>query len=248
MNKIISLCPSTTLTLFDLGLEKQVIGRTIFCNKPEDKINRVMKFGGTKNPKIDKIRSFSPSHILFNEEENDITHLKVLQDISEIIIHTPTDIPSSIKMIRDYGQIFNCTESASLWAEKITKKYIELKNENHKTFTYLYLIWKNPYMLAGESTYINSMLSLINGKNLASQIPNARYPEISFEQINDLEADFIFLSTEPFPFTEKHIDDFKKINSTIKIVDGEALSWHGTYSYYGLDYLNKLAKNINLGS
>ena len=244
MNRIISLCPSTTLTLFDLGLKNEIAGRTIFCNKPESKVDKIPKVGGTKNPKFEKIKSFKPSHILFNEEENDINHLSKLENIANTVIHTPVDVKSSLKMISDYGDIFGCKEKSDDWTQKIESKQSEILNKKHKHFTYLYLIWREPYMLAGNATYIDHMLSLINGENLAITISSSRYPELALDKIKKLNADFIFLSTEPYPFKEKHFDEFKNENSRIQIVDGEALSWHGTYSFFGLEYLDKLSESL----
>lgn len=246
MNRIISLCPSTTYTLVDLGLSKELVGRTIFCYKPENMVDNIPKVGGTKNPKFEKIKSLKPSHILFNREENNIHHLESLEEIAETIVHTPVDVESTLKMIKDFGVLFNVEDTSGKWVGKIAKNYNNLIRKSHSEFSYLYFIWREPYMVAGKGTYIEYMLSLINGKNAAEDISQERYPRVELDDINKLRVDYIFLSTEPYPFKKNHLSDFKGFSANVSIIDGEAMSWHGTYTNKGLSYLKDLSSKISM--
>lgn len=233
--RIISLCPSTTETLIDLGLEKYIVGRTIFCIHPKKVVNNIKKVGGTKNPKFDKIRELNPTHIMFNLEENDINHLNEVKSICKTIVTTPTDIDSSIEMLHIFGREFSVEKEVKQLVSSIKHK-LPVKN-NNSSFSYLYFIWNKPKMIVGNGTYIDSILSEFGGINKASEYSSERY--FSIESLLDVKADRIFLSSEPFPFKEKHISEFKKYSECIELIDGEMVSWHGSRTLKGLNYLHQ---------
>ena len=244
MYRIVSLCPSTTATLFDLNLAGQMIGRTKFCIEPAGKVDVIQKVGGTKTPKFDLIRSLNPTHILFNKEENDITQLTECESICQTVVTTPTDVQSSIEQNKIFGQLFGRESEATLLNKKIDALYQELKSKPFSGFSYLYFIWNKPYMVAGKGTYIETLLSLIGGQNAAANIGESRYPEVSKQQIQSLTADYAFLSSEPFPYKEKHIGDYRFAAKQVELVDGQLLSWHGSWTLKGLKYLQDLTQKL----
>ncbi|MCB0278735.1 MAG: ABC transporter substrate-binding protein [Calditrichaeota bacterium] len=235
--RIISLCPSTTFHLFDLGLADQIVGRTKFCIEPKGRVESIQKVGGTKTPKFDLIKSLNPSHIMFNREENEIDQLAKVESIAETIITTPVDIESSLEQNRLFGEIFGRQTEAERIEEEIRSKLERIKSINFPKFSYLYVIWNDPIMIAGVDTYISELLTLVGGENAALKLTNDRYPQLTRSEIESLNADIVFLSSEPFPFKEKHRDLYRFAGDTIKLIDGQALSWHGSYTRIGLDYL-----------
>lgn len=237
--RIVSLCPSTTLTMFDLGLADCLVGRTIFCNKPADKIGAIAKVGGTKNPKFDKIRSLNPTHILFNMEENDAAHLPQMQSICEVVVTTPVDIESTCDMITLFGDTFLQRKNASGWARRIRVELERIKAKRWKPFRYAYVIWREPIMLAGAGTYITELLALFGGVNVALELSESRYPEATEGQLAQAQVGDVLLSSEPFPFKEKHREEFNNCGENVRLIDGEAASWHGTYTLHGLLYLEE---------
>lgn len=245
--RIICLVPSITELLVDLGLEDSIVGITKFCIHPDTLIKNKTIVGGTKNIKTDIIRNLQPDIILCNKEENTE---EIVENCRQIITTHVSDIytiADTLELIQQYGQIFSCQEKA----KKITKAILKEKN-NFSEFTkakkekkIAYFIWKKPWMVAANSTFINHLLEVNNFKNVFKN--KERYPEINLEKLNEVDdLDFIFLSSEPYPFKEKHIlelkNKFKK--TTIVLVDGGFFSWYGTRLLFAFDYFKKLHNSL----
>lgn len=235
--KVISLVPSITESLLDLGLtEKEVIGRTKFCVHPAEKIKNIEIIGGTKNLNIKKIKSFKPDLILANKEENVKEQVEELMKDFKVIVNNTETIEDNYYLLKNLGLLFNKEEKAQIFNLKIYEIFnqVQLKSKV-KT---VYLIWKNPYMTVGSDTFIHHVLSEIGFENIFKN--KTRYPEIEIADLR--EADVIMLSSEPFPFKEKHILELKEIypDKKIIIVDGEAFSWYGTHIAKCENYFKKL--------
>ncbi|MDR6526189.1 ABC-type Fe3+-hydroxamate transport system substrate-binding protein [Chryseobacterium rhizosphaerae] len=239
--KIVSLVPSITEALFDLGLtEKEIIGRTKFCIHPQDKVKNVTIIGGTKNINIDKIKALQPDLILANKEENIKEQVEALMAEFKVIVTNVETIEDNYYLLKNLGKILNKEERAQLFNLKIYDILNQSKLENKVKAAYL--IWKNPYMTVGSDTFIHKILSEIGFENIFKD--KTRYPEITPEDL--AEADVIMLSSEPFPFKEKHIEELKTVypDKKIMIVDGEAFSWYGTHiakcEHYFKDFLAEI--------
>lgn len=235
--RLVSLCPSTTATLFDLGLGPAVVGRTRFCSRPADQVSAVPSVGGTKNPQLRHIARLTPSHIFFNREENNLRHLPQLQALAEVIVTTPVDIPSTLDMLTLFGERLGVVEAAQTWVEKITQAVTAIRSQPRPTFRYLYFIWHQPLMAAGAGTYISALLALFGGRNAAAEYSPARYPRLTPQVAADLGVDVAFLSSEPYPYTMAHLSDYAYAGRQVRLIDGEMLSWHGTPTLQGLAYL-----------
>ncbi|MDQ0593665.1 ABC-type Fe3+-hydroxamate transport system substrate-binding protein [Chryseobacterium ginsenosidimutans] len=224
--KVVSLVPSITEALFDLGLtEHEIVGRTKFCIHPEEKVKNVTIIGGTKNINIDKIKALQPDLILANKEENIKEQVEALMDDFKVIVTNVENIEDNYYLLKNLGKIFNKEDRAQLFNLKIYEVLNEAKvNSDIKV---AYLIWKNPYMTVGSDTFIHKILAEIGFENIFKD--KTRYPEIQTEDL--AKADIIMLSSEPFPFKEKHIEELKEFypDKKIMIVDGEAFSWYGTH-------------------
>ncbi|MEC3875811.1 ABC transporter substrate-binding protein [Chryseobacterium salviniae] len=224
--KVVSLVPSITEALFDLGLtENEVIGRTKFCIHPSEKVKNVTVIGGTKNINIEKIKSLEPNLILANKEENVKDQVEALMNDCKVIVTNVENIEDNYYLLKTLGRLFNKEEKAQRFNLKIYDVLNEAKiNSNIKV---AYLIWKNPYMTIGSDTFIDKILGEIGFENIFKD--RKRYPVIETEDL--AEAEIIMLSSEPFPFKEKHIEELKAYypDKKIMIVDGEAFSWYGTH-------------------
>ncbi|WPO83788.1 helical backbone metal receptor [Chryseobacterium sp. JJR-5R] len=224
--KIVSLVPSITEALFDLGLtENEVVGRTKFCIHPEERVQHVAIIGGTKNISIDKIKALQPDLILANKEENIKEQVEALMDDYKVIVTHVENIEDNYALLKQLGNLFNKEDEARLFNLKINE-VLNPSKINIKIKA-AYLIWKNPYMTIGSDTFIHEILSEIGFENVFED--RTRYPEIRTEDL--AKADLIMLSSEPFPFKEKHIEELKEFypDKKIMIVDGEAFSWYGTH-------------------
>ena len=239
--KVVSLVPSITEALFDLGLtENEVVGRTKFCIHPEEQVKNVTVIGGTKNINIDKIKALQPDLILANKEENVKEQVEALMDDHKVIVTNVENIEDNYYLLKQLGNLFNKEDKAQLFNLKIYE-VLNLAKINVKIKA-AYLIWKNPYMTIGSDTFIDKILGEIGFENVFKD--RTRYPEIRTEDL--AEADLIMLSSEPFPFKEKHIEELREFypDKKMMIVDGEAFSWYGTHIAKCGDYFKELAAEV----
>lgn len=241
--KIISLVPSLTEILFDFGLTtSEVVGRTKFCIHPEHLVKNVEIIGGTKNLNLEKIKTLKPDLILANKEENVKDQVKeLMKSFKTVITHVET-LEDNYYLLKSLGNILGKQNIAQQFNLKIQDIF---NFEKPKTkLKVAYLIWKNPYMTIGRDTFIHHILEEIGFENIFKS--QKRYPIIELEEIT--EADVIFLSSEPFPFKEKHISEIRNVfpDKLIKIVDGEAFSWYGTRIAKTNSYYQDLIKSLNL--
>lgn len=245
--RIISLVPSQTELLYDLGLEESIIGITKFCVHPYHFKSTKITVGGTKKVNIEKIKKINPDIIICNKEENTLEIVTELSKICEVWVTDVLTIEDNLKMIADFGQLFNCRTEAQKWLDKINFALTDFKQfiAEKSIQKVAYFIWRDPYMVAGSNTYINELLNLNHFKNIYEN--KGRYPEIQIQKMR-LEGDpeIVFLSSEPFPFNEEHAFEIGRFTHHAKLVfvDGEMFSWHGTRLHKALNYFKSLHQKI----
>ena len=227
--RIISLVPSQTELLFDLGLDEEVVGITRFCIHPQDKVKQRKKVGGPKNFDFDAIHDLQPDLIIGNKEENYQEGIEKLSESYPLWMSDIHTLADSLQMIRELGTVLGKKLKGEALAGKIEsafQKFHPLAN----TPSVAYLIWRKPFMLAGSNTFIHEMLRACGLNNVACQLNQDRYPEVSAEQLQQLNPDYIFLSSEPYPFKQKHLPELQQLCPQAKIilVDGEMFSWYGS--------------------
>lgn len=245
LKRIISLVPSQTELLFDLGLTDEIIGITKFCIHPKDKFKLTTKIGGTKKLNIQKIIDLKPDLIIGNKEENE------QQQITELMKHFPvwmSDIETladASQMIEQVGELVGKSREALMINTQIKLDFENLIKslKGVKLKPAVYFIWRKPNMLAGKQTFISEMLSYCGLKNV---IDVARYPSFTNAALMNLKPEVVLLSSEPYPFSQKHIEEFQAIwpNAVIKLVDGEMFSWYGTRLLKAGDYFKKVSANL----
>ncbi len=234
--RIVSLVPSQTELLYDLGLYEEVVGQTLFCIHPHKMHETKPRVGGTKKLNIDKIKALNPDLIIGNKEEN------LKEQIDELSAEFPVWM-SDIKTIADaywmmlqVGELVSKNEEAEQLVADIKASFENIPKANKSA---IYLIWQNPFMAAGCDTFIHELMQQVGIQNL---ITTARYPELTVVEINALAPEFLLLSSEPFPFDEKHVSEFQPFfpNSKLKLVDGEMFSWYGSRMKRAANYLMAL--------
>jgi len=240
--RIISVVPSQTELLFYLGLDQEVVGITKFCIHPADKFKSTTKIGGTKTLDIDKIKSLQPDLIIANKEENERSQLEELMKHFPVWISDIYDLPGAVDMIERVGALVEREDEAKVLTQTISRSFDKLIIQASNLRT-AYFIWRKPYMAAGKSTFINSMLQKCGLKN-AFELD--RYPEIDTQTLINSRPDVILLSSEPYPFKDQHIAEFKAMlpNAIIKLVDGELFSWYGSQLLHAPQYFEKLIKEL----
>lgn len=244
-SRIISLVPSQTELLFYLGLEKEVIGITKFCIHPNTWYRSKIRIGGTKNINIKTINQLSPDLIIANKEENVKEQVEELAEKYDVWITDVNDLADAIKMIKDIGILTERAESASALALQIDEGFEKLKKafSSQRKIPTAYFIWKDPYMVAGGGTFINDMMSYCGLENIFSD--KSRYPQITLEEINEKNCELILLSSEPYPFKEKHKEEIQKqFSGEIALADGEMFSWYGNRLLKSIDYFHSFLNNL----
>lgn len=241
--RIISLVPSQTELLWDLGLNEEIIGITKFCIHPDELFKSKTKIGGTKTLNIKLINELKPDLIIGNKEENE------QQQINELIKHQPVwmsdifNLDNSLQMIHELG-IITQKEIKAIEIINLIKDSFQKINQLNRSV--LYLIWNKPYMAAGQNTFINDMLKRCGLINVLKQ-PESRYPELSIDEMIELNPELIFLSSEPYPFKEQHIIELKEKlpHTKMILVDGELFSWYGSRLLKSANYFNQLSTLVS---
>lgn len=242
--RIISTVPSQTELLYDLGLDEAVVGITKFCVHPQNWHKTKTRIGGTKTLDIEKIISLKPDLIIANKEENVKEQIEALAGYCEVYlsdIKTPVD---NIQLIKDLGDKTGTRLSAIRLATKL-RETISAISPIPKVLSAVYLIWREPYMTIGQDTYIHAIMQKCGLKNCFGN--KSRYPETTIKNLIELQPNLVLLSSEPYPFKEKHIEEIKLHlpNSSFYLVDGEAFSWYGTRLIRSVGYLNNLLQTIS---
>jgi ABC-type Fe3+-hydroxamate transport system substrate-binding protein len=240
--RIISIVPSQTELLFDLGLDQEIIGITKFCIHPADKFKTKTKVGGTKTLDIERIKKLNPDIIIGNKEENERRQVEELMQLFPVWMSDIADFDGALNMIQKVGEMLGKSNEAEILSGKIKQQFNDLIIQR-SNLRVAYFIWRKPYIVAGKGTFIDNMLQ-------ACQLHNAfeveRYPEVTGELLMQAKPDVILLSSEPYPFKEKHIAEFKAIlpDAIIKLVDGELFSWYGSRLLHASTYFDKLINEL----
>lgn len=239
--RIVSLVPSQTELLYDLGLDQEVVGITKFCIHPTEWRNRKTIIGGTKQFDFDAIHKLAPDLILGNKEENYREGIEMLKQKYPVWMSDIFILNDALNMIEQIGMLTHKKERAGQLVQEIQQQFTNIKTFNGERV--LYLIWRKPWMVAGANTFIDNMLSMSGLLNVVAQ---ERYPELTAEVIKQLNPDFIFLSSEPYPFKEKHKAELQLIlpNAEVVLVDGEMFSWYGSRMLKLPTYLHSLIHHI----
>jgi len=243
--RIVSIVPSQTELICDLGMTSNLVGRTKFCIHPKLQVSEIPVVGGTKNLRIDKIRELNPDLIIGNKEENDQEQIELLMQEFPVWMSDISTLDDAEEMIRALSQVFDVVNQGDQILNQLHKSIAGFSAlKLGESCRVLYLIWNEPIMIAAKGTFIDAMIQVLGVENAAEKYQ--RYPEISEYDISLINPTHIFLSSEPFPFSEKHIARYQRIcpNAVILIVDGELFSWYGSRLLKSLDYFKELAEKL----
>jgi ABC-type Fe3+-hydroxamate transport system substrate-binding protein len=243
--RIISIVPSQTELLFDIGLDNEVIAITKFCIHPEEWFETKTRIGGTKNLNIEKIKSLNPDLIIANKEENTEAQIQELMKDFPVWVSDIKNLDDALAMIREVSLITGKEKKGKEIVENIIREFNSLKTISGEIISCAYIIWNKPIMTVGGDTFISDLLSQAGYKNIFHD--KIRYPEITFDDLINLNPEVILLSSEPFPFKEKNVSDFQKLlpKSMVKLVDGEMFSWYGSRLLKSPAYFLKLREKIH---
>ena len=241
--RIVSLVPSQTELLYDLGLNEEVVGITKFCVHPHEWYRNKKRVGGTKSVHTSIIRDLTPDLVIANKEENTNEQVGELAAMYPTWVSDIKNVADAINMIESIGSLVNRVSEATAMAASIRQGFANLLKAT-KPQRVLYLIWRNPWMCAGGDTFISDIITTIGWKNVVEQ---HRYPEIRLDELCALNPTLILLSSEPYPFKEQHIAEIGLAvpDAKVMLVDGEMFSWYGSRMLKAIDYFREIIKRID---
>lgn len=245
--RIVSLVPSLTELLCDLGLAPQVVGRTGFCTHPIDVVRRIPKVGGTKDVRLDRLLDLSPTHVVLNIDENTRETAAALAEfVPHLIVTHPCMPEDNIPLYALFGGIFGREAEALQLSSELTGVLAEAASlrKDVAAERVLYLIWREPWMTVSQQTYIASMLERV-GWVCLPEVEEPRYPSFDWgaEWLRDVER--VFLSSEPYRFREAHVVEVRALSGKpVSLIDGEMVSWYGSRAIAGVRYLTALRREL----
>lgn len=240
--RIVSLVPSQTELLADLGLENEVVGITKFCVHPESWFRSKARVGGTKTVHIDRVKELKPDLIIANKEENVQEQIEALRAIAPVWVSDIHSLDQALQMITQVSTICGAKEAGAHIAAQIRTSFDELKKPNTKSAAYC--IWREPWMWAGSDTFIHDIMQRCGFENVLKNMP--RYPEMDLASLQSLNPELVLLSSEPYPFRQKHIAEIHAAlpDAKVLLVDGEMFSWYGSRLLKAAEYLSGLLQSL----
>lgn len=249
--RIVSLVPSLTELICDLGLAGQLVGRTGFCIHPRATLKAIPKLGGTKDVNLARLRQLAPTHVVLNIDENRReTAQALMRFVPHLIVTHPLAPKDNPPLYRLIGGIFNRRGEAETLCRRFGEAYAEARAATRllPRERVLYLIWKNPWMAVSRDTYIARMLGVVGWSTLPAA-SSARYPAVSFDGEIATRAERVLLSSEPYRFGQRDIAGMRELpvlqDKQITLIDGEMTSWYGSRAIEGLRYLAKLRLELH---
>lgn len=241
--RIISIVPSQTELLCDLGLNDSIVGITKFCIHPNTSYRSKTRIGGTKKLNHQLIKALEPDLIIGNKEENNKADIQELEKHFPVWMSDICSMQDMYEMIASIGHIMRVEDKSQTIIQQIKHSFDAL-GQTHKRWTSLYFIWQNPYMVAANDTFINTIMYIAGFDNAVGHLK--RYPVISENELKQIQPELVLLSSEPFPFSEKHVENFRQIFKDIPVivVDGELFSWYGTRLLKTSKYLQKIRSKL----
>jgi len=240
--RIVSLCPSLTELVFDLGRGTELVGVTRWCVHPAAAVGEIEKVGGTKDPDVARIIELAPDLVLLNREENRLEDATALERAA-IRCHSsmPRSAGQTAEMVRSIGAALERQAPAAEIASEIERRSarVEQRAEGRRSVSFAYLIWRKPWMVAAGDTLASSLLTQAGGTNVFGE-RTERYPVIEETELAAATPELVLLGTEPFPFTARHGAELAGLTGLsadrFRVADGEYLSWHGSRTADGIDY------------
>jgi len=248
--RIVSLVPSITELVCDLGLAAQLVGRTGFCIHPREIVRRIPKVGGTKDVDLDKLRALRPTHVILNIDENRKEDARALAEfVPELIVTHPLAPIDNLALYRLIGGVFGREDQAEGLCREFEAAYAALQSvaRAFRPDRVLYLIWKNPWMTVSRDTYVSRMLALVKWETVPATCAD-RYPEIELDSDLLDGARVVLLSSEPYLFREAHVTELRAASpmreKKIALIDGEMTAWYGSRAIRSLGYLRQFRERL----
>ena len=242
--RIISLAPSLTESLFAIGAGEQVVAVTDYCNYPPEATQKPT-VGGMTNPSIEAIIALSPDLIVLSKEGNlkkDFDRLKNLNAC--LFVSNPRTMPGIRRSIRQLGTLTGHTEEADRLLASLKAREDSLRApEGTSKIRTLLIVSLQPLIVVGKNTFINELLEAAGAQNLASELASP-YPTYSREALSANDPDVIILLSDALKdtaVTGKLFPEWQHLkamqNNRVAIVNADLVSRPGPRAWEGLEVL-----------
>ncbi len=241
--RIVSLVPSLTELLLDLGLGAQLVGRTRFCVHPREAVRAVPRMGGTKDVDLGRVRAAAPTHVIVNVDENEKAVADALAGfVPNLVVTDPVQVEDNLSLYALLGHVFDRERQAQALAARLSEQLTANRRERFEPARVLYLIWRRPWMAVGVDTFIARMLASV-GLQAVAPASAARYPQVDFGVFGGERFDAVLASSEPYRFADAHLRELRAepglAGRPVLRIDGEMTSWYGSRAIAGLRYLRE---------
>ena len=245
MSRIVSLVPSLTELVCDLGLAGELVGRTGFCLHPREALRKIPKVGGTKDVDLEKVRALAPTHVLVNVDENRKETAEALAAfVPNVVVTHPLEPLDNLDLYRKFGHLFGRVARAEALCSEFQTAYDGVKALRFPKRKVLYLIWKDPWMTVSRDTYISRTLALF-GLDTLPVAAAERYPKLLLDEPWLDEVAWVLLSSEPYRFTKRHLAEMQqRLGKSARLIDAQMTSWYGSRAIRGLGYLADFARAL----
>ncbi|MAI23916.1 MAG: cobalamin-binding protein [Crocinitomicaceae bacterium] len=240
--RIVSLVPSWTEYVVDLGLASGLVGRTKFCVRAGNQAEGIPIIGGTKRIHLERIEKLKPDIVIASKEENTREDVEACRAFADVLVTDVRSVESAFDALDCIGEVLEKRAAANTWRSEIEKAWGEPRPLNGEA---LYAIWQNPFMVAGRDTFINAVMNWWGIGNALPEGTVGRYPELSERQLHGMIGIPVMLSSEPYPFNRKHCSHFASIGLRPILVDGESFSWYGSRMLHAKEYLSSMRQALD---
>jgi ABC-type Fe3+-hydroxamate transport system substrate-binding protein len=240
--RIVSLVPSWTEYVVDLGCAEELVGRTKFCVRAGEEAERIQVIGGTKRIHLDQVEQLKPDLVIASREENTREDVEACRAFTEVLVTDVRTIPDAFEALETIGVALQRAAAGVTWRSNIEQAWGEPRTGHAEA---LYAIWQKPLMVAGYDTYIHAVMNWWGIGNAAPASAEGRYPELHAGHLDELAGIPILLASEPYPFASKHCAHFASAGLRPMLVDGEAFSWYGSRMLHTVDYLKAMHKALD---
>ncbi|HEX6813720.1 MAG TPA: helical backbone metal receptor [Planctomycetota bacterium] len=248
--RIVSLVPSTTESVCELGARSRLVACTRYCTEPAAPLASVPRVGGTKNPSREQVMLQQPDLVLCNAEENRPEDIEWLQSRVPVLVQTPRTVIEAAACLRALAERLDLLEAARPWLLRIEAQLAAAGVESlrRRPLRVFYAIWRKPWMSVNRDTYIHDVLRITGCANVCAD-EAVRYPEVTPEAIAALGVDLVLLPSEPWEFDAEQLAELRSARTfaaaRLELCDGRDYCWHGVRMADGLG--RALASMTRLG-
>lgn len=247
LRRLVSLCPSTTESLAEMGFAPSLVGVTRYCVRPSGLLEGIPQVGGTKDPDHARIASLSPDLLFLNSEENRREDIDALAARFRFDLSHPRRVRDVPPLLRRWAAASGSAAAGEAAAERVESglRVAEDSLASRRPFRYVALVWREPWVAAGEETYLADLVRLAGGiPALAPGLGDWRRPAI--EELRAARPDVVLLPDDPYPFRERHRTELEGLlpGARALLLAGQDWCWHGTGTLRGLAAARALAGSL----